>query len=1294
MRFRMISWRSAWLAAALALLSSAAGAVTFGFSGTVGGTDYPVCNSGSWSASGSTYTCSQSITLAAGDAILPAGGITVVAAGGIDLQGGNAVGSVGAPVALESSWGAITATAGAIYGNLTSGNGAINLTNTSVAGGIVTGGTVSLSGGSVSGNVTGNNGVTTTSGPIVGGNVSAGSGGISLSGGSVGGSVHSGCCIVTTSGTNIGNGVSSSSNSVVISGGTIAGAISSNGGSGISINGATVGSGSISAVAGSIDIGNCTIGANGTNVNITSTNNVNLSGSTTVRGNVTAAGWPGSLSISSPSRVLGTCSPPHPLCQTSVTLSKTASSTASLFNSYISFEIVATNETGAALGNIEITDVLPAGMTPSANSATTGTVTVSGQTVTWIIPSLSPGQAGTLTLVVQLTQKGSLTNTVSSSGSIAASATVLVLPKAITTYAMDEPVGSWNGTIGEVIDSGGNKLHGHRRDATTSTTNTVAPSPTIASQFPAVSGGFCNAGDFDGNAVVESASSPYFQFTNVMSASAWIYPTAYPDGTVSDVYSILSNDVNYEFHINPQGQLFWWWGLDSFASAASIPLNQWSHIAITMDSTAANARQRIYINGVLDANTRHWSGTLLTNNCPFYIGGDISSDGDCALMPQRSFRGMIDEVSIYDYEMTAAEVQAAMKLGRRCSGTFDHVEIHHDGSASTCAAKSVTLKACLDAGCTVLYPGTVMVQLSPSGWTPSDVVSFSGGVATATLANTALIAPSVALGTISVTPAPANATTCHNGATQSCTLDVMPSSCLADAVEVGGDPHTNIYTKLAGTPFNVDVLAVSGNAVNTLYTGTMTVDAIDANSGCSASSIPLNASQAVTLAASDMGRKTVSMSSNVASRKAQIRIKVGSDYACSTDKFAIRPMAFVLGSTMNADVGGGSASATPTGKAGANFPLTAIAGAGYDGTPVLDATKVVVLSGSKGALSGVFLAADPGTGTSTGAAFTYGEVGYFGLSTDGVVDSDFTAVDQPNDCTGDSSYTLTGGKYGCKIGSAASEYFGRFIPDHFDTTVTQGCAAGAFTYSAQPFDLTVTARNLAGTTTANYDGGTFAKKVNLSDANALAGGTLSPADVAGAKFKGGVAATTRTDVPPPSYAFARTSPDPAPGTIKLRATDTDGASSATGTEGEASIRIGRLRLSNVYGYRSPLRMPVEAQYWTGNSWVRNADDTCTALVPGNLAVSSASWSATAISLSAGTGSITLVPTAAGSTTVCADLADDPTGGVVCSATRAALPWLQSRWPPGPNFDNDPAAVATFGVFSPESKRGIYNREMY
>lgn len=1027
-----------------------------------------------------------------------------------------------------------------------------------------------------------------------------------------------------------------------------------------------------------------------------------------------------------------------------VILGKTASTSAAAIGSYVTFNITATNPTASPLNNVVVTDAIPVGMNYSNYAATLGTATVSGQALTWNIPSIPAGASAQLTLVVQLTVSGTFTNTVSSPGATDASTSILVLSGAITHYRMDEAAGSWNGTPGEVIDSGGNALNGQRvTTSTPTTTNTVVPSPTIASQHSSVVGDFCNAGKFDGTAVVRSASSSYFQFTNKLSASAWIYPTAYPGG---DLYSILSNDVNYEFHLNPAGKLFWWWNVSTLTSAATIPLNQWTHIAITMDaSLGASSRERIYINGVQDANTNNWSGTLQVNSCPFYIGGDISTGSGCTLLPGRNFHGMIDEAKIYNYELSAAEVQADMDLGRLCGATtFDHIQIEHDGTASTCSPKVVTVKACMDATCSSLYPGTVTVKLSPTGWIPGDILTISGGVASATLNNTSITPPSVTLGTLSVSPAAANVTRCFNGSTETCTLSVASTSCAFDAVETNANPHTHLYTKLAGTPFNVDVLALSGpTTVNTTYTGTVTVDLVDTSSvACSSSSTVLSTAQPnITFAAANKGRYPVSLTCTTAAPNVQVRIKTGaSSYACSYDKFAVRPSAVAL--TTNANAAAPGASAFPSIRAGMPFNIGATTTpAGYTGVLTLDSTRLTAQLPSASiqqgggvvgllALSSSLLANTPQSGNAT-----YTEVGYLYANAGTFRDNIFTSVDQNNQIAGcattnpescdcllsanatnpgvpdNLSDVLINGRYGCYVGNKTSVSFGRFIPEHFNTAITSVAGVpmpcpinlptglscpiqfNGFVYSGQAFTTQVMAQNLADGTTQNYYAN-FAKPVTLSAATAPGGataisGSLTNNTIAANTFIAGVATTNPPNTPIYTFASATT----APTNIYIRATDGDGVTSqratnptATSIEGGVMVVSGRLKVSNAYGSELlPLTLMATAQYYTATGWLNSVTDSVTKLaIAGSYSV-----------VPAGTTAAT--PTPATKVLNSGSLAirlDKPSAG---PGTATVAPTIDPVSPWNPPFTTGLGTIipgtATFGVYK-NNNGFIYRRESY
>ncbi len=254
-------------------------------------------------------------------------------------------------------------------------------------------------------------------------------------------------------------------------------------------------------------------------------------------------------------------------------------------------------------------------------------------------------------------------------------------------------------------------------------------------------------------------------------------------------------------------------------------------------------------------------------------------------------------------------------------------------------------------------------------------------------------------------------------------------------------------------------------------------------------------------------------------------------------------------------------------------------------------------------------------------------------------------------------------------------------------------------------DLVLSARSLDGSLTSRYTDGYVcpdlptALCVGTFTITGDNGGAVVPTGRLVPALPGTIWTNGSYTVIEPATTFTRNAtPDGTYESFALRAniiSEPDGvAISGTDLTNTTKVRFGRLRLSNVYGYVSPLQMPVEAQYWSGNSWVKNSDDNCTALAVANLPLSPAAttWTRSVSPLAGGAGMITINPTSAGSISVCADLGAD--NGVACSGTSAALPWLQSRWPGGANHNNDPSATATFSIFKSEGKRGVYNREMY
>jgi uncharacterized repeat protein (TIGR01451 family)/fimbrial isopeptide formation D2 family protein len=99
-----------------------------------------------------------------------------------------------------------------------------------------------------------------------------------------------------------------------------------------------------------------------------------------------------------------------------VTLTKSASTTTPQLGSDDTFTVTASNAGPASSGKVVATDVLASGLTYESSSASLGTVSVSGQTVTWTVPNLGPPgdqSSATLQIVVLVGTTSGVTNKVS-----------------------------------------------------------------------------------------------------------------------------------------------------------------------------------------------------------------------------------------------------------------------------------------------------------------------------------------------------------------------------------------------------------------------------------------------------------------------------------------------------------------------------------------------------------------------------------------------------------------------------------------------------------------------------------------------------------------------------------------------------------------------------------------------------------------------------------------------------------------------------------------------------------------
>lgn len=159
--------------------------------------------------------------------------------------------------------------------------------------------------------------------------------------------------------------------------------------------------------------------------------------------------------------------------------------------------------------------------------------------------------------------------------------------------------------------------------------------------------------DFNGTGTVEVPDSPALDFapSGAMTIELWAYRASSASIMHLVGKRIGCDTMNYQLAFNEtsgEGLVFGNGGGDEVATGVSLPVNSWHHLAGTFDGTT----YRFYLDGALiGAN----SGTLGNPNTSPLLIGDA---GTCA-----SFVGMMQNISIYNRALSAAEVEAIYSSG-------------------------------------------------------------------------------------------------------------------------------------------------------------------------------------------------------------------------------------------------------------------------------------------------------------------------------------------------------------------------------------------------------------------------------------------------------------------------------------------------------------------------------------------------------------------------------------------------------------------------------------------------------
>ena len=165
-------------------------------------------------------------------------------------------------------------------------------------------------------------------------------------------------------------------------------------------------------------------------------------------------------------------------------------------------------------------------------------------------------------------------------------------------------------------------------------------------------GRFGNALGFTGSHIVTVNDANMLDLTNGMTLEAWVYPTAPPADWSSLVVKEQPGELVYGLYSGmPGNNRPTGWGFVSVATGvygtSALPTNTWTHLATTFDGTTL----RLFVNGVQTA-TQPLSGNLRVSTGALRIGGNA--------VWGEYFRGMIDEVRIYNRALDALAIQSDM----------------------------------------------------------------------------------------------------------------------------------------------------------------------------------------------------------------------------------------------------------------------------------------------------------------------------------------------------------------------------------------------------------------------------------------------------------------------------------------------------------------------------------------------------------------------------------------------------------------------------------------------------------
>jgi len=905
-------------------------------------------------------------------------------------------------------------------------------------------------------------------------------------------------------------------------------------------------------------------------------------------------------------------------------------------------------------------------------------------------------------------------------------------PGPLVEYRMEQT--DIDGTAGEVLDTSGNNNHA-----------TSFGGMGTANVDPAIAGnpGTCRYGDFDGSndRITDANAGNYLNGLEAVTVMAWVYNSAPLDDNDRGIF-FTDNSAGKDNRLGLRYDTRGAFGRENNVIKASVLTDEcnpsqeclqvetdggqlvrddWQHVAMTWTT---DGEIKVYVDGSAVGT----SGTRGNGGTGALAGIDRLEIGLSAKNNQR-WQGRIDEFKVFGVALTEAEIMAEMNRAFPCAAIGpDHIRLTHPGQGLTCSPAEVTVEACANDDCSVLFGESVDVSFtSPAdAWVPNPVT-----VSGQTDVQLSVTQPTTVTLGASVSPSAQNPSRCFSGGTgtETCELTFLDSGFVIDVPDHISDTLVN------GTIAAVRKDEVTGRCVpgfaneskdvsvwseyNNPSNGTLLVS-IDGTSVATVSpGTPRNLNfdgdgvASVDVRYPDVGRIALN-ARHEGSGESEGLMMTGNG------SFITRPAYFTLDIPDNPEAAV-VADDNDFVAAGEDFPITVSSrnasdaitpNFGQESAPEdvsLTVSLVAPAGGRLPPLSGAFgdFAQDcennPAQGGTACSNFNWPEVGIIGI----------TPMLASGAYLGSENVT----------GNAVSNV-GRFVPADFDFQIVDAgsvapyCTAiSSFAYfgqdlawlsGAEPL-LEVRALAVGGTLTENYTEPGFLRleSSGVERLAAVADGakvgtqsdplpvTVTLETMARSLISSGVMRFTFNDTDALRYLkepTSRVAPFDPDYSIALEGVrDQDDVTSTQPTltlkpDFAFQIRYGRLFLENAYGPETmDLRVPFEAQIWNGSRFERHTDENCWTYDTADAVITDTPPST---SVDAKTGTLVGGAPASGSELVLSAPGEGNTGSV---QVRYPVPGYWQDDFNGDGSMNDPTATATFGVYR-GNDRVIYWQE--